>query len=137
MWETDRQSPPPSRPKYSEFGESSHYQENQRRFRDNPENYQEDKTQDDYPRYDKYSNRNEPRNYEYNRHDYPQGYDNRWEQDKSFPRRRPYGHRGGYRNQSSRPGDNYGDGPSWQQRDSQDDRDSDGYPKNRVKLVDY
>lgn len=138
MWETNRQSPPPYRPKYTDAGESSHYQEIPRRYRDNTEHYQEDRRPEDYPRNDKFSNRNESRSYEYNRHDYSQEYDNRWEQDKSIPRRRPYGPRGGYRNQGSRPpGDSYGDGPSWQQRDSQDDREPDGYPKNRVKLVDY
>ncbi|KAH9642205.1 hypothetical protein HF086_005535 [Spodoptera exigua] len=145
VWETNRDFASTSqRPRsdYSmnkprEYGENSYYSD-RRRYQDqeskDDRRNDEDRSQYYSNRYDKYPSREQGqgRYDNYNRYE-NHSYEGRWKEDGyNTGRRRPYGHRGGYRGHGFRHNE-HSSSPS-----QDHDRDTaEGYSKNKVKLVDY
>lgn len=142
VWEPNREPASTSqRPRPSEYGENSYYPDTRRRYQE-PEAKEdrrndEERSQHYSNRYEKYPNREQgqgSRYDSYNRYE-NQNYDGRWKEESYIPgRRRPYGHRGGYKGHGFRHGEHsHGSSPS----QDYDREAAEAYARSKVKLVDY
>lgn len=132
VWEPNREPSTSHRSRPVENPVNSHYPEPKRRYQE-PDFKEERRYDEERPphfqnKFEKYPNN---RYDNYNRFE-NQGYDNRWKEDNYVPgRRRPYGHRGGYRGHGFRHPDYHNPSQDYD-RDSQDPNS-----RSKVKLVDY